>query len=148
MTHDLRLERDFDAPPDIVFDAFVDPDAQRALYADGPEWIVESELDLRVGGTWTIVFGPSRDKLYREVSVFTEVERPSRLAYGMTSTFSDGRVARTAVDISFEASGNGTRMTLTQRDFPSGDMRDDFEGGWASILTALAGVISGESADS
>ena len=53
MTHDLTLERVIDAAPELVFDAFVDPDAQKALYADGPDWIVESECDLRVGGRWT-----------------------------------------------------------------------------------------------
>jgi uncharacterized protein YndB with AHSA1/START domain len=67
MSHDLRLERTFDARAEVVFDAFLDPGAQRALLADGPDWIVESEIDLRVGGTWTLAFGPSRSRLFREV---------------------------------------------------------------------------------
>ena len=54
----LSLERLVDAPPEAVFDAFVDPDAQHDLYADAPDWIVESECDLRVGGRWSITFGP------------------------------------------------------------------------------------------
>jgi uncharacterized protein YndB with AHSA1/START domain len=58
MSHDLRLERVYDAAPEVVFDAFTDPDAQKELYADAPDWVVESEIDLRVGGRWTIVFGP------------------------------------------------------------------------------------------
>ena len=49
MSDDLRLERVYDAAPEIVFDAFTDPDAQKELYADGPEWVVESACDLRVG---------------------------------------------------------------------------------------------------
>ena len=36
MTHELRLERLFDAPPEVVFAAFVDPDAQQELFADPP----------------------------------------------------------------------------------------------------------------
>jgi uncharacterized protein YndB with AHSA1/START domain len=58
MSHDLRLERVYDAAPEVVFDGFTDPDAQKELYADAPDWVVESEIDLRVGGRWTIVFGP------------------------------------------------------------------------------------------
>jgi uncharacterized protein YndB with AHSA1/START domain len=85
MSYDLRLERTFDAEPEVVFDALLDPEAQRALFADGPDWIVESELDLRVGGRWTVEFGPSRSELYREVAVFSEVARPRRLAYGVTA---------------------------------------------------------------
>jgi uncharacterized protein YndB with AHSA1/START domain len=36
MSHDLTVERVFDAPPGIVFDAFTDPAAQKELYADAP----------------------------------------------------------------------------------------------------------------
>jgi uncharacterized protein YndB with AHSA1/START domain len=86
MSYDLRLERIFDAKPEIVFDALLDPAAQRALLADGPDWVVESELDLRVGGTWIVEFGPSPSDLYREVAVFSEVDRPRRLVYDVTAT--------------------------------------------------------------
>ena len=58
MSHDLRLERVYPADPATVFDAFTDPDAQRELYADAPDWVVTSTCDLRVGGRWTIEFGP------------------------------------------------------------------------------------------
>ena len=59
MTYDLRIERLFDAPPEVVFDTLVDPDAQAELFNDQVEgWkLWEFEIDLRVGGTWTIVFG-------------------------------------------------------------------------------------------
>ena len=40
MSHDLRLERLYDAAPEVVFDAFTDPDAQKELYADAPDWVV------------------------------------------------------------------------------------------------------------
>jgi uncharacterized protein YndB with AHSA1/START domain len=33
MTYDLRIERIIDAPPEVVFDAFVDPEAQKT-----PPW--------------------------------------------------------------------------------------------------------------
>ena len=49
MSHDLRLERVYDAAPEVVFDAFTDPEAQKELYADAPDWVVEAECDLRVG---------------------------------------------------------------------------------------------------
>jgi hypothetical protein len=39
---DIRLQRWFEAPPDVVFDAYTDPDAQRDLRAGGLDWVVES----------------------------------------------------------------------------------------------------------
>ena len=56
MTHDLRVERVYAAAPEVVFDAFTDPEAQKEMYADEPGWIVRSECDLRAGGRWTIEF--------------------------------------------------------------------------------------------
>ncbi len=141
MGHDLRLERTFDARPEIVFDAFVDPGAQRALIADGPDWIVESDVDLRVGGTWTLVFGPSRSELFREVAVFSEVERPGRLAYAVTATFADGRTLANDVEITFEERDGRTNLTLVQTGYPSDAMRDDFKAGWTDLLSRLGSVV-------
>jgi uncharacterized protein YndB with AHSA1/START domain len=60
MTHELRFERLIDARPEAVFDSFTEPGGQAAFYeADEPGWIVRSECDLRIGGVWTVEFGPS-----------------------------------------------------------------------------------------
>ena len=59
MTYELRLERLFDAPPEVVFDAFTDPANQAELHGDGTEgWVLErAETDVRVGGTSTYAMG-------------------------------------------------------------------------------------------
>jgi uncharacterized protein YndB with AHSA1/START domain len=53
MTYELRIERLFDVPPEVVFDTLVDPDAQPEIFAEGPPGysLMESRIDLRVGGT-------------------------------------------------------------------------------------------------
>lgn len=84
MTHELRIERVFQAAPEVVFDAFTDPEAQRELYADEPDWVVESECDLRVGGRWWISFGPPGTPPARETSVFELIDRPRRLVFSST----------------------------------------------------------------
>ncbi len=76
MSHNLEIERLFEASPAEVFDAFTDPGAQKELYADGPDWIVESECYLRVGGTWSIVFGAPGTEPAREVNGFQVVDSP------------------------------------------------------------------------
>jgi uncharacterized protein YndB with AHSA1/START domain len=85
MTYELRIERLFDAPPELVFDTMVDPDAQEAIFAGQVEgWSLSSfDIDLRVGGRWTILYGPSggQGESDRLESVFTEIDRPRRLAY-------------------------------------------------------------------
>jgi uncharacterized protein YndB with AHSA1/START domain len=142
VSHDLRLERLFDAAPEVVFDAFTDPDAQKELYADAPDWIVEAECDLRVGGRWSVAFGPPGSRPARETSVFQVVDRPRRLVYASTMTMPDGSVVDTDMEVTFEEEDGGTRMTIVQRGFPTVELRDDFAGGWPSILDGLGRVVS------
>ena len=145
MTYDLQLERLIDAPPEIVFDAFVDPDAQRELYDDptDPNWSVESDLDLRVGGTWTIAFGPAGVETYRETNTFTEVDRPHRLIFDSDLFMvDDGHTVRTRVTITLEERDGKTLLTLRQTGFERREDRDGIEGGWPSIFDALERVVA------
>jgi uncharacterized protein YndB with AHSA1/START domain len=141
MSHDVKLVRAYDAAPEVVFDAFVDPDAQKELYADAPDWIVESECDLRVGGRWTIAFGPPGSQLARETNVFQVVDRPLRLVYTSTMRMPDGSSVDTVMHVTFEEEGDGTRVTIAQTGFPTVERRDEFAEGWTSILDVLGRVI-------
>ena len=141
MSHELRVERLLDAPPEIVFDAFTDPAAQKELYADAPDWIVESECDLRVGGSWSISFGPPGREPARETSVFDEVDRPRRLVYRSTMVMPDGLRLETGMQVTFELENGRTRMTIVQSGFPTAELRNGFTSGWASILDGLERVV-------
>jgi uncharacterized protein YndB with AHSA1/START domain len=142
MTHDLRLERVIDAAPDVVFDAFTDPGAQKELYADAPDWIVRSECDLRVGGVWTIEFGPAGSTPARETCMFEVVERPRHLAYTSTMSMPDGSSLHTRTQVSFVDDAGRTRLTITQSGFPTAELRDEFRDGWGGILDGLGRVIA------
>ena len=141
MSFDLRLERTYDAAPEVVFDAFTDPEAQQELYADAPDWIVEATCDLRVGGRWTIAFGPPGDTPARETNVFQVVERPRRLVYASTMAMPDGSNIDTTMEVTFEEEAGRTRLTIVQRGFPTPERRDEFAGGWSSILDRLLRVV-------
>jgi uncharacterized protein YndB with AHSA1/START domain len=141
VSHELKLERLFESTPDVVFDAFIDPDAQKELYADAPDWIVESECDLRVGGEWTISFGAPGKEPAVETNVFEDVDRPRRLVYKSTMKMPDGSIVDTHVLVTFDVTNGQTRMRLVQSGFPTSGLRDDFQSGWGSILEALERVV-------
>ena len=147
MTRDLRVERVLKAAPEAVFDAFTDPEAQREMYADAPDWVVRSECDLRVGGRWTIEFGPPGGRPARETCVFEAVERPRRLVYRSTMMMPDGSSVGTRTDVTFEETAAGqTRVTVVQSGFPSAGLRDEFADGWGGILDGLARVVAARTA--
>jgi uncharacterized protein YndB with AHSA1/START domain len=146
MSHDLRLERVYDAAPAVVFDAFTDPEAQKELYADAPDWVVSSAIDLRPGGRWTIEFGPPGGPSALETSVFQVVERPRRLRYTATMRMPDGTSFDTEVEVRFDEEAPGrTRLTILQTGFPDPRLRDEIAGGWPSILDGLGRVAAARS---
>ena len=142
MTYDLKVERLFDAAPEEVFDAFTDPEAQKELYADAPDWIVQSKCDLRVGGRWTISFGPPGVTPALEVCLFEVVERPRRVVYTSRMTMPDGSAVDTRTEVTFVEEDGRTRMTIVQSGFPSADLRDEFQDGWGRILDGLGRVVA------
>jgi uncharacterized protein YndB with AHSA1/START domain len=137
----LTVERLLDSTPEVAFEAFVDPNAQKELYADAPDWTVESECDLRVGGRWTINFGAPGNEPACEVNVFEEVERPRRLVFRSTMTMPDGSKIHSHVRVTFDPESGKTRIRIVQRGFPSAALRDEFEGGWGSILEGLERAV-------
>ena len=128
MSHEMRVERVFDAAPEDVFDAFTDPEGLEEMYGlDDPGWIVESEGDLRVGGVWSVAFGPSRNELYRFTHVFEVVDRPRRVVFASTETAPDGFSFDTDVEVTFREQDGKSLMSLVQKGFPSAEIRDGHE---------------------
>lgn len=143
MTYDLRVERVYAAAPEVVFDAFTDPEAQKEMYADEPGWIVRSECDLRVGGRWTIEFGPSDGRSSRETCVFEVVDRPRRLVFRSQMSMPDGSRIDTRTHVRFAETADGhTRLTVVQSGFPTAGRRDEFTHGWGGILAGLSRVVA------
>jgi uncharacterized protein YndB with AHSA1/START domain len=109
-----------------VFDAFTDPAGQREFYGqDSAGWVVESRCDLRVGGTWSVSFGPSPDELYHHLHVFEAIDRPRRILMASTETRLDGSSFETTVEFTFEPRPGGTLMTMVHAGFPSEELRDE-----------------------
>ena len=64
--HALGVERVIDAGPEAIFDAFI------AMYdSQRPDWVTGSQLDLRLGGRWTVEFQVPDGPAFREERVVT-----------------------------------------------------------------------------
>jgi uncharacterized protein YndB with AHSA1/START domain len=128
VTLDLRMTRRLPATPADVFDAYTDAEQQKIWFSilDEQPGIVEIEVDLRVGGRQTAVWGPDRDTLFRETQTFVEIDRPHRLVTESTGTGPDGTTMTTRIEVTFEAADDGTLMTVVQSGFPVPEVRDFF----------------------
>lgn len=126
-TYDLTASRVLPATPEEVFDAYTDPEKQKIWFTIlDPDSIVEIESDLRVGGKQTATWGPDRDTLFTEVQTFLVIEPPHRLVTESVGSDPSGDSVTTRVEVTFEAQGEGTLMTIVQTGFPDAGMRDFF----------------------
>ena len=147
MTYDMKIERLFDAPPELVFDTMVDPEAQPEIFADEvPGWnLWEWEIDLRVGGEWTFVYGLAdrSGEPDRNTSVFTEIDRPRRLAYRSSMFVSKwGRAVDYTETVTFEERDGKTLVTIELTDLELEKDRDAFMGGIPGYLEAVERVVA------
>jgi uncharacterized protein YndB with AHSA1/START domain len=138
MSHELRFERLIDAKPEVVFDAFTEPGGQSAFYRqDEPGWGVRSECDLRVGGVWTVEFGPSEGRIYRHRHVFQVIDRPRRLLMTTTETRLDGSSFQTEMEFVFEEQQGKTLLRMFHRGFPTTELRDEHRRGLPDAFAHL-----------
>jgi uncharacterized protein YndB with AHSA1/START domain len=141
---ELRATRVLPATPDEVFDAYTDAEKQKIWFSilDTEPGIVEIEVDLRVGGQQTAVWGPSRDELFRETQTFLEIDRPHRLVTESEGSSPDGQTMTTRIVITFEAVDGGTRMDVVQSGFPAPEVRDFFaEHAWVGAFDRITAYL-------
>ena len=142
----LRTERLLPATPEEVFDAYTDAEKQRVWFSilDQEPGIVEIEVDLRVGGTQTAVWGPDRDTLFRETQTFLEIDRPHRLVTESVGSDPDGMTMTTRVEVRFEPSGDdATLMIVEQSGFPTPELRDFFaEMAWQGAFDRIDAYLT------
>ena len=133
----VEVERRIAAPPEQVYDAWLDPGhAGRWLFRTDDGILERCEIDARVGGGFTIVERRG-DDLAEHFGEYVELDRPRRLAFDFWTSFS---AARTRVTVTIAAEGEGSLLTL-RHDGVWADWQEKTRQGWATILDGLAKAV-------
>ncbi|MEL7025704.1 MAG: metalloregulator ArsR/SmtB family transcription factor [Pseudomonadota bacterium] len=138
---DLRLtvSKYIAAPPERVFDAWLDPKLLASFMVPGPNVTVAiAEADPKVGGRFRIVMQASGNDM-PHTGTYKEIRRPDRLVFTWESPFST--IENSTVTLEFAKSAGGTSVTLTHVRFENETMRADHEKGWSTILSVLAAEL-------
>jgi uncharacterized protein YndB with AHSA1/START domain len=138
-SRELVITRLFDAPRELVFEAWTDPKhlAQWWGPRDFPAALVK--LDVRPGGAWRHCLRSTEtgnDLWHR--GVFREIVAPERLVFTFAWEEEGERGLETLVTVTFADERGKTRMTLRQTPFQSDAERDGHQGGWNSTFDRLA----------
>jgi len=115
----ISIVRIFDAPPERVFRAWIEPEAFGAWFGEhGSSVPLERlEMDVRPGGTWSAVMihGPERIEL-PFTGRYEEIVEPERLVMVFTDPVDMDNPNVELVTVEFVDLGDGrTQMTFSQR---------------------------------
>ena len=108
---EIVINRTFDAPRDIVFQAFTDPAHVDHWYGPRGFTTKTSDMDVRPGGAWNYVMRHEQYGVFNNRIRYHVVDRPSRLEYTHDSGV-DGDPAAFEVTVTFEEISGKTRVTM------------------------------------
>jgi uncharacterized protein YndB with AHSA1/START domain len=141
----LVITRVFDAPRDLVFKAWSEP--ERLVQWFGPKGFtstVVGSMDPRRGGAYRFhMRGPDESDHWVQ-GVYREIVEPERIVCTYVWTDATGNPTRpeTLLTLTFEEHGRKTKLTLHQAVFESITARDAHEEGWTSSLERLTEYLA------
>ncbi len=146
-SHILTMTREFDAPCELVFDAFTDPDQLAAWF--GPVGVDSPRdrivVEPRVGGAWQLVMVWEEGGVAKEGpidAVISVYDPPSLLVATQRAEPDAGTTVRTEMRLELEDLGGRTRLHLTQGPFGSAEFVDMTREGWGTSFTKLDKVLA------
>ena len=140
---ELVITRILDAPRELVFKAWTEPD--RAIRWWGPRGFTTAhyELDFRPDGAYRVCMRSPEGTEHWQRGVCREVVEPERLVFTFAWEDSEGKPGHeTVVTVTLAEFGAKTKLTLHQVVFETVTARDLHQGGWASALEWLAEYLA------
>lgn len=152
---DLVIERTVDAPPDLIWKMWTDPEHFASWYGPGGATIPVVRMNVQVGGQRLLcmdVTTPNGEMQMWFTGEYLEVVENKRLVYTDAMSDENGNVLSpeqagmpvghpvvTEVRLDLEAAETGTRMVLTHVGIPAGSPGAV---GWTMALDKLEGVLT------
>jgi uncharacterized protein YndB with AHSA1/START domain len=136
------VRRVLPAPPDIVYDEWLDPAGMTEWMCPRPARAVKIALEPSVGGSLRIDIEDSGSSLY-VTGTFVELDRPRRLRFTWScSDWADPSV-QSLVTITLENHGvSETMMTIEHEQLPPEEV-DSHQHGWGTIALQLGEALCG-----
>lgn len=142
------LEREFDAPPEMVWRTWTDPDLVPRWYGPNVESIVH-RLDVRPGGLWLHEMRMPKGSGFQR-SEYLEVVEPEKLVFLQSTCDADWTITSNPMmadwprvlltTVTFKADGDRTHMRLTWVPHEATDAEIE------CFASAIAGMDKGWSA--
>jgi uncharacterized protein YndB with AHSA1/START domain len=139
----FEIRRRFRSPRERVFQAWTQPEALRNWWFPSG-WVPEAiELDLRVGGAYSVCM--RRVGIGDRVSVhgyFLEVRPPERLKFTWRWVGAFAQMPETVVTVEFSEFAGGTDLTLRHENFADREVGRQHRSGWIAACARLDRAVT------
>jgi uncharacterized protein YndB with AHSA1/START domain len=148
VVHDtFVIERTYDAPVKLVFEAWADP-ARKARWFVGSADALGAgyDLDFRVGGRETFRGGPPGGTVHTYESRYHDIVPEQRIVYTYEMYADENRISVSVATVEFRGEGDVTRLVLTEQGvfLDRHDTAAQREEGTRTFLESLAASLRGD----
>lgn len=136
----VRVQRVMPAPPSVVFDEWLDPEAMKEWMCPRPVRCVAITVEPRVGGTVQFDVDDSGTSVLI-AGRFLTVDRPHVLRFTWTnSNWSDPTIV-SVVNVAFEPFGEEETLMSIEHSLVPPEELESFHNGWTLTSDQLATVL-------
>jgi len=148
------IERMFDAPRELVWQAWTEPDQIAQWFGPTGYTIPSIEVDLRIGGRMLFAMRSPEGEDIWSLGVFREIDPPSRLAWDDSFADPDGNIVPASyydmegdvplvmtVTVTLEDVDGRTKMTMLHAGLPV-EHGEGANEGWSQSFDKLAEYLS------
>jgi uncharacterized protein YndB with AHSA1/START domain len=139
----VHLTRRFDAPRDLVFGAWTDPEAAKQWWRTPDASITSVEMDVRVGGEYRIAY-EQEGVVAQLVGTYLDVEPVERLVFTWRWSpplLEQMDTGETRVTVEFRDLGGKTEVVLLHEQLRNEEVRAFHDSGWNRVLDQLAEAL-------
>ena len=127
----LDITRIFNAPPDLVFRLWSEPEHMARWSCPKDFTTTLNEGDVRPGGNWRMCMRSPAGQDYCLQGTYWEIMAPERILFTHAWEDAEGKpLHETQVTVCFTEVDGKTRQTFRQAGFESAASRDSHEAGW------------------
>ncbi|HEY8901897.1 MAG TPA: SRPBCC domain-containing protein [Chthoniobacterales bacterium] len=149
-SHKLVISREFDAPRELVWKAWTEPDRMEQWLSLGDEMTIESvTMDLRAGGKFRIQMRDESGEYFTAAGSYIEVLPPEKVVStwdwekdGAGAEYGELEGRETRLTVEFHEVDGRTKLVLTHEKFTEVARRDRHIEGWKNWIGRLAKFLA------
>jgi uncharacterized protein YndB with AHSA1/START domain len=135
---ELRMQRVFDAPRRLVFEAWTKPEYLSRWFAPAPLTTPRCEIDFRPGGVFRLAMRTPDGLEFPLDAVFEAIDAPERIVFA--GKMHDGNHVHTTV--TFTEEGGKTTLSVLQVYAFASDATRGAHAGWTKTLDQLGEYVA------